>query len=61
MQIHPSLDVKGGEKWARRVDVEGFPVCHPDDIIASKVAANRVKDRESLPRLQAFRDYTATD
>ena len=45
------------DAWARRVDVEGFPVCHPDDIIASKVAANRVKDRESLPRLLAFRDY----
>lgn len=45
------------DAWARRVDVEGFPVCHPDDIIASKMAANRVKDRESLPRLQAFRDY----
>ena len=26
-------------------------------IIGSKVAANRVKDRESLPRLRAFRDY----
>lgn len=45
------------DAWRRRVDVEGFPVCHPDDIIASKVAANRVKDRESLPRLMAFRDY----
>jgi hypothetical protein len=45
------------EAWNRRVDVEGFPVCHPDDIIRSKVAANRVKDRESLPRLVAFRDY----
>jgi hypothetical protein len=45
------------DAWARHVDVEGFPVCHPDDIIASKVAANRVKDRESLPRLRAFRDY----
>jgi len=43
--------------WARRVEVEGFPVCHPDDLIASKVAANRAKDRESLPRLIAFRDY----
>ena len=43
--------------WRRRVEVEGFPVCHPDDIIASKEAANRVKDRESLPRLRAFRDY----
>lgn len=37
--------------------VEGFPVCHPDDIIRSKEAANRVKDREALPRLRAFRDY----
>lgn len=45
------------DAWTRRVDVEGFPVCHPDDIIASKAAANRVKDRESLPRLRAFRDY----
>lgn len=43
--------------WARHVEIEGFPVCHPDDIIASKQAANRVKDRESLPRLLAFRDY----
>ncbi|MFL5341191.1 MAG: hypothetical protein ACJ8F7_13675 [Gemmataceae bacterium] len=43
--------------WSRHVEVEGFPVCHPDDIIASKVAANRAKDRESLPRLVAFRDY----
>ena len=45
------------EAWSRHVDVEGFPVCHPDDIIRSKEAANRVKDRESLPRLRAFRDY----
>lgn len=43
--------------WGRHVEVEGFPVCHPDDIIASKQAANRVKDRETLPRLLAFRDY----
>jgi hypothetical protein len=45
------------DAWARRVDVEGFSVCHPDDIIASKAATNRVKDRESLPRLRSFRDY----
>jgi hypothetical protein len=45
------------DAWMRQVDVEGFPVCHPDDIIGSKLAANRAKDRESLPRLQAFRDY----
>jgi hypothetical protein len=45
------------DAWERRIEVEGFMVCHPDDIIASKEAANRVKDRESLPRLRAFRDY----
>jgi len=45
------------DAWQRRVVVDGFPVCHPDDIIASKVAANRVKDRESLDRLRSFRDY----
>jgi hypothetical protein len=45
------------DAWQRRVDVEGFPVCHPDDIIASKEAAHCEKDRESLPRLRAFREY----
>lgn len=43
--------------WKRHVDVEGFPVCHLDDIIASKAASGRQKDRESLPRLRSFRDY----
>ena len=45
------------DAWKRRIEVEGFPVCHPDDIIASKAAANRAKDRESLDRLRSFRDY----
>jgi hypothetical protein len=45
------------DAWERHLEVEGFPVCHIDDIIASKVAANRQKDRESLPRLQSFREY----
>ena len=45
------------DAWSRRVDVEGFPVCHIDDIIASKVASNRQKDLESLPRLRSFREY----
>jgi hypothetical protein len=45
------------DAWSRRVVVEGFPVCHIDDIIASKAATNRVKDRESLPRLRSFREY----
>lgn len=43
--------------WTRHVEAEGFPICHPDDIIASKTASNRAKDREVLPRLRAFRDY----
>ncbi|MEY2428436.1 MAG: hypothetical protein QOJ40_1321 [Verrucomicrobiota bacterium] len=45
------------DAWRRRIDVEGFPVCHIDDIIASKAATNRQKDRESLPRLRSFREY----
>jgi len=45
------------EAWQARVEVEGFPVCSLDHIIASKAATNRVKDRESLPRLRAFREY----
>jgi hypothetical protein len=45
------------EAWERHVDVEGFAVCHPDDIIRSKAATNRVKDPESLPRLKQFRDF----
>lgn len=45
------------EAWERHVEVDGFPVCHPDDIIHSKEAAGRLKDQESLPRLKAFRDY----
>lgn len=45
------------EAWNRRIDVAGFPVCHIDDIIASKVASGRAKDKETLPRLNSFRDY----
>lgn len=45
------------DAWQRRIEVQGFHVCHPDDIIRSKAAAGRAKDRESLPRLEAFRDY----
>lgn len=45
------------DAWRRRIDVEGFHVCNPDDIIASKRAANRAKDRESLPRLVEFVRY----
>jgi hypothetical protein len=46
------------EAQSRSVLIEDrFPVANLDDIIASKRAANRQKDRESLPRLEAFRDY----
>jgi len=45
------------DAWRRRVEVEGFPVCHLDDIIASKEATGRAKDLESLPRLRSFRTY----
>ena len=45
------------DAWNRRVEVDGFPVSHIDDIIGSKQAANRLKDRESLPRLLSFRDW----
>ena len=43
--------------WKRYVEVEGFPICNIDDIIASKEVIGRQKDRESLPRLKAFREY----
>jgi len=45
------------DAWERHVEVEGFPVCHIDDIIASKEESGRPKDLESLPRLKSFREY----
>lgn len=45
------------DAWKRHVEIEGFPVCHIDDIIASKAAAGRRRDLESLPRLRSFREY----
>ncbi len=45
------------DAWRRRVEVEGFPVCHLDDIIASKEASGRARDLETLPRLRSFREY----
>ena len=45
------------DAWRRRIVKQGYPVCHLDDIVRSKEAANRIKDRETLPRLRAFRDY----
>jgi len=41
------------DAWKRHVEVAGFMVAHIDDIIASKRATNRAKDRESLPRLES--------
>jgi hypothetical protein len=37
--------------WKRRTERHGFPVANIDDIVRSKQAANRQKDKESLPRL----------
>lgn len=46
------------EARQRSVLVDGrFPVASLEDIIRSKKAANRPKDRESLPRLEAFAEY----
>ncbi len=46
-----------GDVWKRRLERHGFPVASIDDIVRSKQAANRQKDRESLPRLQSFREW----
>ncbi len=45
------------DAWQRRVERDGFPVASIADIIQSKEAANRQKDRESLPRLRKFREW----
>jgi hypothetical protein len=45
------------DAWHRRVEVQGFCVCNIDDIVQSKQATNRQKDRESLPRLLKFREW----
>ena len=45
------------DAWRRRVERFGFPIANLDDIINSKKAANRQKDKESLPRLISFREW----
>ncbi|MBL8880958.1 MAG: hypothetical protein JNG88_17730, partial [Phycisphaerales bacterium] len=42
------------DAWARREEIDGFPVCSIEDIIESKRASGRQKDKESLPRLISF-------
>lgn len=49
------------DAWLRRVERHGLPITNLDDIIASKKSANRQKDRESLPRLESFRDWLNKD
>jgi len=45
------------DAWERRVEKHGFPIACIDDIVLSKQAANRQKDKESLPRLLSFREW----
>jgi hypothetical protein len=45
------------DAWERRIEKDGFPVASIDDIIRSKEAANRARDREALPRLLRFREW----
>ena len=45
------------DAWARHVERHGLPIASLDDIVASKQAANRQKDRESLPRLLSLREW----
>ena len=45
------------DAWKRRVEKYGFPIANIDDVVGSKQAANRQKDKESLPRLLSFREW----
>jgi hypothetical protein len=45
------------DAWTRHVERHGLPIANLDDIIASKRAANRQRDRESLPRLLSFKKW----
>jgi len=49
------------DAWERHVDRDGFPVASIDDIIQSKQAANRQRDKESLPRLLRFREWLKSE
>ena len=41
----------------RGMQIHGYRVCSMEDIIESKRASNRLKDRESLPRLRDYAVY----
>ena len=41
----------------RATEVQGMRVCALDDIIRSKEAPGRVKDKEVVPRLKGFQDW----
>jgi len=45
------------DAWKRRVRRHGLPIANLDDIIGSKIAANRQRDREALPRLVSFKRW----
>jgi hypothetical protein len=45
------------DAWKRRVEKHGLPIANIDDIVGSKQAANRQKDKDSLPRLLSFREW----
>jgi predicted nucleotidyltransferase len=53
----PDGNERFDDAWQRHVERHGFPVADIDDIIASKKAANRQRDRESLPRMLKFREW----
>ena len=48
------------ESWGRHIERHDLPIANLDDIIGSKQAANRQKDKESLPRLMSFREWLRT-
>ncbi|MCZ6689146.1 MAG: hypothetical protein O7H41_06045 [Planctomycetota bacterium] len=45
------------EAEKRSLTIEGIRVCHLDDIIRSKEASGRTRDKEALPRLKIFREW----
>ena len=45
------------DAWNRGREVDGYRTACLDDIIASKKAANRARDREALPRLERYRRW----